>query len=151
MGNVVIAAIVQRWVIMSEFIKLTGSPVTSYKNKEMWINKDLIQSISRDASGKGAIVVFDADDYIEVNESVEEILGIQNKGDNTLAVHILEQLKTKNPNCIFALNYAQNAIEYMERITKLHDCNDCLAKNDCNYAPRLGDFTRINCYGWVGK
>lgn len=41
-------------------------------------------------------------------------------------------------------------IDYTDRISKLHDCNDCKAKKDCPNVPKLGQMTRINCFAWVG-
>lgn len=41
-----------------------------------------------------------------------------------------------------------DAINYMERISKLHDCNDCGIKMQCKYLPEYGDQTRINCPLW---
>lgn len=38
--------------------------------------------------------------------------------------------------------------EYYDRITALHDCNDCGAKRTCRYVPRIGEATRINCPLW---
>ena len=37
------------------------------------------------------------------------------------------------------------AIDYMDRISKLPDCNDCAISNVCMHAPKLGDQVRINC------
>lgn len=39
-------------------------------------------------------------------------------------------------------------IDYEEHISKLHNCNTCAAKRDCPKAPRLGEWTRINCFAW---
>ena len=44
-----------------------------------------------------------------------------------------------------------DAIDFLERIKNLHDCNDCGAKNKCEYMPRYGDYTRINCPLWEEK
>lgn len=41
-----------------------------------------------------------------------------------------------------------DAINYMERISSLHDCNDCGRKMKCEYLPAYGDHTRINCPLW---
>lgn len=42
-------------------------------------------------------------------------------------------------------------IDYVDTISKLHDCNDCKAKRNCPYVPKLGQHTRINCFAWVGE
>ena len=34
---------------------------------------------------------------------------------------------------------------FFDRITDLPDCNICLKKNRCEFAPRPGEHTRINC------
>lgn len=41
--------------------------------------------------------------------------------------------------------------DYVDYMSKLHDCNDCKSKKDCPYAPKLGEQVRINCFGWVGE
>lgn len=38
-----------------------------------------------------------------------------------------------------------DAIDYMDRISKLPDCNDCAISNVCMHAPKLGEQVRINC------
>lgn len=47
------------------------------------------------------------------------------------------------------LYYAADCIRFYERISALHDCNDCLLNGTCGYRPRPGDYTRINCPIWV--
>lgn len=42
-------------------------------------------------------------------------------------------------------------IDYQEKIDSLKDCNTCLCQKNCKYAPRAGEFTRINCFAWVGE
>lgn len=37
---------------------------------------------------------------------------------------------------------------FYDRITSLHDCNDCGSKANCKYLPKWGDATRINCPLW---
>ena len=49
------------------------------------------------------------------------------------------------------LREANKAIEYMETISKLPTCENCKVKKDCTYAPKLGEYTRINCFAWVQK
>ena len=66
-------------------------------------------------------------------------------------MQVLEALKTLNPSAADTLTYAQSCLVFTETMKKQHDCNDCLAKKDCQYAPKLGQVTRINCYGWVGE
>lgn len=48
------------------------------------------------------------------------------------------------------LHGAADCINYYVRITSYHDCNDCGEKT-CQYKPRLGETTRINCPLWVSK
>lgn len=44
-----------------------------------------------------------------------------------------------------------DALNYMDQICNLHDCNDCGIKNECQYLPKLGDAVRINCPLWKPK
>ena len=44
---------------------------------------------------------------------------------------------------------AADAIRYMERLTELHDCNDCARKLNCQMLPAYGAATRINCFFWL--
>jgi transcription elongation factor Elf1 len=37
---------------------------------------------------------------------------------------------------------------HSDMVMALHDCNDCGAKAECQYIPRLGEMTRINCPHW---
>jgi hypothetical protein len=37
---------------------------------------------------------------------------------------------------------------YYDRITALHDCNDCGIRRVCKYLPMPGETTRINCPLW---
>ena len=46
---------------------------------------------------------------------------------------------------------AADAIRYMERISELHDCNDCGRKGNCSIMPRYGEATRINCFYWAAE
>ena len=46
---------------------------------------------------------------------------------------------------------AADAIRYMERIAKLHDCNDCGRQGNCSIMPMYGEATRINCFYWAAK
>ena len=47
------------------------------------------------------------------------------------------------------LHFAADCIQYYYRISALHDCNDCGKNpNDCEYIPRCGEHTRINCPLW---
>ena len=38
-----------------------------------------------------------------------------------------------------------------KRIKACHDCNDCGKMDSCEYSPRLGETTRINCPLWGSK
>lgn len=38
-----------------------------------------------------------------------------------------------------------------ERISKLHDCNDCGRKNNCSIRPAYGKYCRINCHAWTAE
>ena len=49
------------------------------------------------------------------------------------------------------LHVVANDILYAEELKKAHDCNDCAGKNDCPYAPKLGQLVRINCPLWYEK
>lgn len=44
-----------------------------------------------------------------------------------------------------------DAINFMERISGLPDCNDCGKKCKCEYEPMVGQYTRINCPLWKPK
>ena len=37
---------------------------------------------------------------------------------------------------------------HSEGVSKLPDCNDCGKVKNCEYKPRLGAYTRINCPLW---
>lgn len=37
---------------------------------------------------------------------------------------------------------------HSEGVSKLPDCNDCGKARSCEYKPRLGAYTRINCPLW---
>ena len=37
---------------------------------------------------------------------------------------------------------------HSERISELHDCNDCGKKSKCEYEVRPGEYCRINCPHW---
>ena len=49
------------------------------------------------------------------------------------------------------LNRLINAIDYMERIDSLPDCNNCGNKMNCEFVPNYGGNTRINCPLWKRK
>lgn len=36
-------------------------------------------------------------------------------------------------------------MDYAERVNALPDCNDCGKAKECEYAPKPGEYTRINC------
>ena len=38
---------------------------------------------------------------------------------------------------------------FYERVSALHDCNDCGKKADCPCLPDWGGYTRINCPLWA--
>ena len=47
------------------------------------------------------------------------------------------------------LYYASDCIRFAEETKKLPDCNTCGKKNgECEFAPRIGSRTRINCPLW---
>lgn len=46
-----------------------------------------------------------------------------------------------------ALNNMAGILLYFERVSKLPDCNTCSDKS-CEYRPKLGESTRINCPLW---
>ena len=51
------------------------------------------------------------------------------------------------------LRFAADCIQYYYRVAALHDCNDC-GKNrlyGCEYKPKPGEHTRINCPLWVKR
>ena len=52
---------------------------------------------------------------------------------------------------ISVLYHIIDVMRYYERINKLPECNDCLHKLTCKYAPEAGQTTRINCPLWEGK
>ncbi|WP_298535678.1 hypothetical protein [uncultured Methanobrevibacter sp.] len=37
------------------------------------------------------------------------------------------------------------AIDYMDKVSHLPNCNDCAIYHVCSHAPRLGEQVRINC------
>lgn len=37
---------------------------------------------------------------------------------------------------------------HSDGVSKLHDCNDCGKARSCEYKPRVGSYTRINCPLW---
>lgn len=39
--------------------------------------------------------------------------------------------------------------DYVDYMSKLHDCNDCGKKKTCIICPTAGQQTRINCHEWV--
>ena len=39
---------------------------------------------------------------------------------------------------------------FVDNISKLPDCNNCLKKNMCEFMPNYGEYTRINCPAWLG-
>ena len=70
------------------------------------------------------------------------------KGGRCRRMIILE-----NNSCIdiaALLIKAADCIRYAERISALHDCNDCGKVKTCEYLPRIGENTRINCPLWMG-
>ena len=40
---------------------------------------------------------------------------------------------------------------YYDGISKLNDCNNCGKRRECEYVPRLGEVSRINCPLWKGE
>lgn len=55
---------------------------------------------------------------------------------------------SENIDVAAILYKAADAIRYMERMSELHDCNDCSRKGDCPMMPDYGAQTRINCFFW---
>lgn len=49
------------------------------------------------------------------------------------------------------LLYVVNCINYYSRVSSYNDCNNCGKNPGCEYLPRLGEMTRINCPLWEGK
>ena len=45
-----------------------------------------------------------------------------------------------------------DCVQYFDRVSNLHDCNDCAKGHppNCEYLPRPGENTRINCPLWEG-
>ena len=43
------------------------------------------------------------------------------------------------------------AIDYMNEINALNDCNSCLCQRNCTHAPKAGQMVRINCFAYAGK
>ena len=57
---------------------------------------------------------------------------------------------TELENIAKALYHAADCIQYYIRVSAFHDCNDCGMKA-CQYRPKPGQTTRINCPLWTGK
>ena len=53
-------------------------------------------------------------------------------------------------NIANALFLASECIKYYIRVSACHDCNDCGMKA-CQYRPKPGQTTRINCPLWIRK
>lgn len=77
------------------------------------------------------------------------------------AVYLPEKF-SKNAELLDALMKAADAIEelsakveslqfFADNISKLPDCNTCLKKNLCEFAPKYGEYCRINCPAWLGQ
>lgn len=50
------------------------------------------------------------------------------------------------------LYYANQSLRlYYDSISKLPDCNSCLKRDFCEFAPRLGEYCRINCFAYLGE
>ena len=47
------------------------------------------------------------------------------------------------------LRFVAGCIEYYQRMTLCHDCNDC-SRSDCKYKPGWGEQVRVNCPLWRG-
>ena len=43
-----------------------------------------------------------------------------------------------------------DALRFYDRIKALPDCNTCVIRG-CEYMPKYGDYTRINCPHWKGE
>ena len=52
----------------------------------------------------------------------------------------------------FDMKYnVQSCVVVTERVKSCKDCNSCGKRYDCEYVPRLGETTRINCPLWDQK
>lgn len=40
---------------------------------------------------------------------------------------------------------------YVDNISGLPNCNNCLKKGACELTPRAGEYCRINCPAWIGN
>ena len=54
----------------------------------------------------------------------------------------------KNDEIAAILFRIANCVQYFEKMSNLHDCNDCPARKKCEYLPKPGEYTRINCPLW---
>lgn len=41
--------------------------------------------------------------------------------------------------------------DYLDYMTKLHDCNDCGARRTCEHCPKPGAQVRTNCFLWESE
>jgi hypothetical protein len=70
---------------------------------------------------------------------------------------LVERLRngTKLPLLQALMNEAADAIEdlsaYLANIDSLSSCNTCMKKGCCEFAPRPGQYCRINCPAWLGE
>lgn len=70
---------------------------------------------------------------------------------------LIERLRngTKLPPLNALMNEAADAIEdlalFSMAIDLLPSCNTCLKKGACEFAPRPGQYCRINCPAWLGE
>lgn len=70
---------------------------------------------------------------------------------------LIDRLRTatKLPLLQALMNEAAEAIEdllaYLANIDSLPSCNTCLKKGLCEFAPRPGQYCRINCPAWLGE
>lgn len=49
------------------------------------------------------------------------------------------------------LLYVVDCINYYQTMSSCNDCNDCGKKLKCEYEPKAGEITRINCPLWEDK
>ena len=62
-----------------------------------------------------------------------------------------DQMHEKAKDFAGMLLYVANCIQYYLRVGSCNDCNTCGKNPECEYLPRLGETTRINCPLWEEK
>ena len=46
--------------------------------------------------------------------------------------------------------YVIDSLTCLKNIMESGDCNTCLKKNTCEFAPKLGELVRYNCFAYLG-